>query len=65
MKSQESRGAIATEFGGALHMERTYNLHNRKLKKEIQEQGRAISTKFGRALHAKTTQGVAQLKVGQ
>jgi len=35
MKSQEPRGAIATEFKGPLHMERTYDLHNQKLKKEI------------------------------
>jgi len=35
MKSQEPRGAIAIEFGGALHMERTYDLHNQESEKEI------------------------------
>jgi hypothetical protein len=35
MKIQEQRGVTTIEFGGALPAERTQNLHNQKLKKEI------------------------------
>jgi len=65
MKSQKQRGATTTESRGVSHVERTRDLHNQKLKKEMQEQGGTTTTKLRGASHAKTTQGVAQSKVGK
>ncbi len=62
----ESKKKVTTiKFKGALHVERTQNMHNLKLKKINQKQGRFTIVELKGALHAKTTQGIRQSKVGK